>query len=82
MEVHLFKKYTNELDNGMPMLREKTYGKYGILTSDTFGWDVRWCIVRRNNILYERILYGRILDERILYRRILSKKYCTERILN
>ena len=32
VEVHLFKKHANELDSGMPMLRERIYGKNGILS--------------------------------------------------
>jgi hypothetical protein len=32
VEVNLFKKHAEELDTGMPMLRERVYGKNGILT--------------------------------------------------
>ena len=32
VEKHLFIKHAHEIDNGMPMLRERIYGKNGILT--------------------------------------------------
>ena len=32
VEVQLFKKHEEEIDNGMPKLREKIFGKDGILT--------------------------------------------------
>ena len=32
VEVQLFKKHEEEIDNGMPNLREKIFGKDGVLT--------------------------------------------------
>ena len=32
VDVKSFKRHTNELDAGMPMLRERVYGKHGLLS--------------------------------------------------
>ena len=34
VEKNLFVKYAEDIDNGMPMLRARTYSENGILTHD------------------------------------------------